>query len=275
VLAAPGGGNTWIGEYRPLAALYLSDLAAYETIAKNAKNAVTGEMKRAAAPELRTILNGMRSKGKLMESASALVSKMEQDLTAFSEQEDRLRTEQEAADAKVLAQAQLKANFLALQFKFGEARVTLASAAVATEKGRREKDALMKREEWLSLFKAQLIKDLVTSGYPAPIQRRSGGQLPSVSRANESHVEIKTPYGSLPVPWADIAPQSIVAMARAYLNPDLPAEHLANRKWLLGISALFAGMDAEGQALLAEAVQTKPEYQQLMPILTGRGTATD
>ncbi|RYD75561.1 MAG: hypothetical protein EOP84_18100, partial [Verrucomicrobiaceae bacterium] len=268
VLAAPGGGNTWVAEYRPLAAMYLSDLAAYKTIEQKVNSATTAELQKATAAEVGAILSGMKLKGALKGQASELVTQLQQKVAALSEKEAKLLAEQEATDAKTLVLAQSRSTLLAHQYKFGDARIALAGAAVTTEKGRKDQEALMKKTEWLSLFKTQLIRDLTTAGYPAPIQKKAGGQLTGVSRATENHVEIKTPYGALPVPWSDISHESIIAMARAFLHPELPAEHLANRKWLLGVYMLFAGKETEGQALLGEAIQAKPEYQQLAPILS-------
>ncbi|MHA3769943.1 protein kinase domain-containing protein [Verrucomicrobiota bacterium sgz303538] len=265
--ALPAGGNSWVGDYKPIAISFLNDFTAFQRITQRATAATTPDQQKAALPELKEALASLKLKGGLTDKAEALVRKMETDVAAHEEETARARAEQEATDAKALNAAKAKANPLALQYRFNEAKAALASVSVTTEKGKRERDGLIKRAEWLSTFKTQLVRDLSALGYAAPILKKTGGQLPGVNRATDTHVETKTPYGSLPVPWTDISYESVFTMARAFLRPDLPAQRQADRKWLLGVYAFFAGKATEGRALLTEASQLQPDYQAQLPLL--------
>lgn len=265
--SAGARGAAWVKEYEPLAASRIADLKVYARITEVEKSATTPEQKKTALPLLKSALTELKQRSRRVRQVEAQVKAWEDEIAAYDQQETRKREAQEAADARTLADAQVNATPLTLQYRFSEARIALARAAVTSEKGRREQEVLMKRADWLSQFKLQLIKDLAPAGYPAPIQKRGGGQLTGVSRGTDGHLEIKTPYGSLPVPWSDIAHESIFEMAHAFVRPDLPAEQQANRKWLLGVYALFAGKTAEGRALLEEAAQSSLEYQQALPAL--------
>jgi hypothetical protein len=122
---------------------------------------------------------------------------------------------------------------------------------------------LLKKMEWLAKFKATLIGDLNTVGYQAAVMKKNGGQIPGpVRRANETQIETVTPFGSLPAPWTELAPESVIAMSKSFLRPDLPAETLADRQWQLGVYEIYAGKAREGRELLVQAGQAKPEYRE-------------
>jgi hypothetical protein len=211
---------------------------------------------------LKTALSRLTMKGAMADELEKNLVALEKEVSEQEVKDARKRTEDEALDARVLADAKARATPLAQQYRFGEARVALAAATVKSEKGKREKDTLMKRAEWLGQFKSQLIRDLSTVGYSAPIARKTGGQVPgTVSRATEAQLEIMTPHGILAFPWTDVASDSIFQMARSFIRPDSAPERIADRQWLLGVYALFAGKHAEGRALLAESSQTKSEYR--------------
>ena len=206
-------------------------------------------------------------KGALSEAAAAKIQDVEARVASHESEQARMVAEAEEKDAATLTAAQAKANPLALQYRFDEARAMVATAPVMTEKGKRDKATLLRRTEWLTQFKSLLVRDLAAAGYQAPVRKKVGGELPGVvSRATETRVELKSQYGSVPVPWPDLAYESVFQMARSFIRPDSPPERQLERKWLLGVYALFAGKAQEGRALLGEAAQSNVAYKELLPL---------
>jgi hypothetical protein len=153
--------------------------------------------------------------------------------------------------------------------KFADARAVIVGLKkVESEKGKREHHGLTKRYEALARFKSILINDLNAAGYPGPITRRTGSALAGgVNKADETHIHIRTPYGAVPVLWTDLAPETIYAMAASFIRAGIPAELAADRKWALGVYALFINHVREGRVLLTDAAQVKPEYAETLPLL--------
>jgi hypothetical protein len=63
-----------------------------------------------------------------------------------------------------------------------------------------------------------------------------------------------------PIPWADVTPDSIIAIARSYIKQDLSPEAITERQWRLGIAAIALGKADVGTELVNSAASAKPEY---------------
>jgi hypothetical protein len=112
-----------------------------------------------------------------------------------------------------------------------------------------------------------LTNDLNAGGFAQPIKRKNGMAVPAgVARASDQQVEGKTPYGTVPIAWTDIAPESIIAMAQSFIRPGMPDELAADRKWHLGVFLFLVGKAREGRALLAEAASMQPVHQTALPL---------
>ena len=111
-------------------------------------------------------------------------------------------------------------------------------------------------------FKDQLIKDLSVSGYAAALVKKNGQQLAGgVVRANETQLEVKVAFGNLPLPWADLTPDSVMIMAASFLKPNLAIDVLAERQWQLGVFGLFTGKVNEGVKFMDAAAAVRDEYR--------------
>jgi predicted RNA-binding Zn-ribbon protein involved in translation (DUF1610 family) len=269
--ASPQLPKTWLGDAEEIAALkkiagkYVNDFVMWREVTDAIKSANTLADRQAALKKARAARDALETKGQLKLFFDSTISELAKDVVTRGEEEIRKMAEQETADAQALAEAKTKAAPLAKQLKFNEAYAALSAARVGSEKAKREWDMLVKKYEWLARFKATLIKDLNTAGFPNPVARKSGGSLSGgVNKADETQVYNRTPYGSLPVLWTDLVPESIYGMAASFIRPGTPPELVAERKWLLGVYTCFIGRAREGRALLAEAAQVKKEYGEVL-----------
>jgi hypothetical protein len=265
--APPPSPHAWIGDYKELAAQYISDFTEYRSLTDLVKDTTTLAAQKKALEEMKATRSRLKLQGALANALDGKIKELEETVAKQEEEQSRVTREQDAADAKVFSAILPKANALSALYRFTEARAVVEGAKPTGEKGRREREALLKKMEWLAKFKSLLMRDINAGAFPQPITKRNGMVIPGgVSRATEQQVEVKTPYGSVPVPWPDLAIETIIAMAQSYIRPSLPEELAGDRKWLLGVFSFHAKKLREGRTLLAEAAQLRPEYGEALPL---------
>jgi serine/threonine protein kinase len=261
--STPQDRHAWISEYKPLASPYLVEINAFRAAHETALAANSLEARQRALQLVKDTLDHLRLPSQFPLQLKATAEDLQKKIAAEQEEAARQMSATEAADAKVLAEAQAKIAPLWQQFRLMDAVKVATSVQVAGEKGRLQRAGMIKRMEWLAKFKTTLMNDLNTVGYPLAVTKKTGGQIPGpVRRANEVQIETVTPFGSLPALWTDLAPESILAMGKSFLRPELPAETLADRQWLLGVYAMQAGRQREGRELLLQASQAQEGYRE-------------
>jgi len=261
-LCTPQDRNGWISEYKALASPYLVEINAFRGASDTAKAANSLDSRQRALQLVKDTEAHLRLGSQFPAQLKALEGDLQKKITEEQEAARQLMSATEAADAKALADAQAKIAPLWQQFRLAEAMSVAKGTQVNGEKGQAQRAALAKRWEWLAKFKATLMNDLNTAGYPAAVIKRTGGQVPGpFHHATEAQIESKTPFGVLPAAWTDLAPESILAMGKSFLRPELPPEALADRQWLLGVYAMQAGRQREGRDLLIQASQAKESYR--------------
>ena len=266
-LCTPQERHAWVSEYKPLASPYLVEINAFRGASGTARAATTLEARRRALQIVQDTRAQLRLASSFPAELDEVAKKLQQKITAEEEEAARQMSATDAADAKALAEARTKIAPLRSQFRPTEALAMVRAVQVAGEKGQREQAALVKRFEWLAKFKATLIGDLNAAGYPSAVTKKSGTQVPGpIRKANETQIETVTPFGSLPTAWTELPPESILAMGKSFLRPELPPETLADRQWLLGVYAMQAGRLPEGQQLLVQASQAKEEYRESLSL---------
>lgn len=258
----------WISDYKDIAARYAEDLTVFRGVSEQIKSADTIDKQKKAIEAAKAARGKLKLKSKLADTLEAGAAELEKKIAAVEAEKTRKAVEEEAADAKILGEAKQKVATLVPQFKFNEARQAIASARPRGEKAKREHTALVRRMEWLARFKSLLIGDLTAAGYPNPIRKKAGGDVAGgVSGATDAQIAVRTPFGFVPVPWPELAPESAYAMAGSFVRGNLTPDQIADRKWLLGVFALSFGKPAEARTLLADAAQAKREYSDAMPLL--------
>jgi hypothetical protein len=187
---------------------------------------------------------------------------LQQKITAEEKEIAQRKAELEAADEKAVADARAKISPLLQQFRPADTLTIMNAVQVTTEKAQQERDAWIKRLTWLAHFKIMLINDINTVGYAAAVQKKIGTTMPGpIKRANENGIETVTPFGSIIAQWTELAPESVIGMAKSFVRPDQPPETSGERQWLTGVYAYFAGKSKDSQELLVQASQAIPGHR--------------
>lgn len=258
----------WIAHSKELAAGYASDITVYRNVAEAFKSAGNLEQQKESLAALRTARAQLKLAGPLADRFEAAAKALEENIRSSEEMQAKRAVEEEAADAPVLLEVKQKLAGLCRDYRFFEAHKLVVSAGLRSEKARREQEALAKKMEWLTEFRSGLIADLATAKCTTLVVRKSASVVPpGTVRATDVRVEIVTPYGILPIPWPDVAPESLFAVGRSLITPGLDPNVAASRQWRLGVFALFIGKKSEGEALVTEAAQLKAEYKEALPLL--------
>lgn len=264
--STPSGPATWVGEYRKLVGNYLEDYTHFQAVADAIRKFEQAPEK--AADALKQI-PGVKSK---LKSASlvALLSDLEREngdkiaaaVVASADNMKKQRMEQEEAEVAALTDIKMKLKGLCETYRFAEALGLIKGAQITLAQNAAERDLLAQRITWLVNFKETLIKDISTSGYAAAMTKKNGQQITGgVSRATDAQLEVKVAFGVVPLPWADLAPESVMAMAASFLKPNLPIDTLAERQWQIGVFGLFTGKVNEGVQFMDQAAAIRDEYR--------------
>ncbi len=264
----------WVAEYQALAGPRAADCATYIAARDAARGAGTLAQREAALPIVEAAKAKLTQPGELPARIDALAAQLREKIA----EENTARTAQmaalEAADEKALNEMKGRLQTLCAQFKYTEAYLAAKAVPAQSEGGKKAAAVMIKKTEWLARFKATLIADLIAIGYADPLVKKNNLKLPGgVRRANDTQVEIVSQFGSVPVPWTDLAPDCVFAMGQSFLRAAYPPDKLADRAWYLGVYAFFTGKDAQGRELLIQASQGKDEYKDQIGLFIGTAEA--
>lgn len=156
-------------------------------------------------------------------------------------------------------------------FQFDQAKVATGAVPVETPGATKEKEALLRKADWLRQFKATLISDINTAGYSAPLASRTGAVPAGPKRATEEGLELRTSFGTVAIPWSALPPNAWMTMAAALANRNLTPEQVADRQWLSGVFACEEDMAHDGRALLLQASQVKDAYKDQLALFMDGG----
>ncbi len=260
--ATPPEHYAWISQLKPIANAYIADYNAYLPAAESARAADTPEKQAAALEALRTARPQIKQRHRMMEFFDREEGRLEKLLRRQQEKQTQMRKAEEAADAKALTEMKTRLKAYLQQHKFAEASGIVTATAVQSEKSKSEREMWAAYTAGLARFKSTLINDINTKGYAKPVARKNGSTLPSGElHASEAGVKLVSKFGDISAPWADLDPNSIVAMAGAFL----PAPTTPERQWNLGLFYLLAGAKSNGLTLLQRAADSQPAYQEQLP----------
>jgi hypothetical protein len=181
---------------------------------------------------------------------------------AAKAEQEKMRAELAATEDAALTEAKVKMKTFCETYRFKEALAAIQGTKVTLPDQVRDRDLLVRRVEWLVQFKDQLVQDLNRIGYTGGVQRRNGQVLSGgVARASDLQLDIKVQFGNVPIAWADLTPQSVLAMARSFIKPTLSPDVLADRQWQAGVFCIFTQLVNDSQGLMDEAAAVKEEYR--------------
>lgn len=172
---------------------------------------------------------------------------------------------QQKKEAAFFAKVQEKFFLEVSAYRFTAARSLFQSndskMDLQAEEFKKKQAVLMSMGQWLEEFKKGLIADLNREGFPSAIKGTKGSTLEGgIAGANDKEIHLKTPYGSIPIVWAKISPDSILEMAIYYLKKERDPVAFSERKWRMGVYASQFGKANQWRPVLTELASSKPEY---------------
>lgn len=209
----------------------------------------------------------MKLNTKLSKELDAKIAELSPKVASVMAEKAKMSADEQAYDDKNLPEAKKKRTELMAKYQFEAAKQVISEPNFKTEKAKDEQALLIKKASWLANFKSQLIEDLNAKGYSKPINSKAGAPIPgTVAKADDQALLINTARGPVPVPWAEVAQDSVLVMAQSFIAPDMPPAISAFRKWHLGVFASYAGKNTESQALLKEAAELRSIFAEELPV---------
>ncbi|HEY5752720.1 MAG TPA: protein kinase [Chthoniobacterales bacterium] len=263
----------WIGDYKQLTKPYLADLQLYRALKAQIDAATTPELKAATLQAVRNARGKLATQGPLVEQFTQWETELSKATEASAEAS---RLEREAAthetaenEAKLWAKEESEVGSALLEFSPETILPKISSLSFATPELERARTIARKKLAWLSELKAALIDQLPGGKYTGDVINRSGGRIKGgVIAADSVQVQIRSPYGNIPVMWKAVSPETVLAMSDALLMPPRTgdAQREAYQQWLAGCYAVCSGMDAKGRDLLIAAAQTNAALRDELPV---------
>lgn len=295
--AQPTGADAWVKEFQPVADRLLGDYDRLAQLEKRLEQADSKQALQALIDDLKKSRATMTTGADLAALIAQLEIKASSALENFGKVVVATPTPAKAAtatptpkptatptpeptpDAAAIAtelaalgaiNSEIKSHLAAggggASLRSKAAKITASSPAAQDRK-----EWLLRRLDWLLEFRSTLMADINAEGYEKPIPRRVGSPLAGkATSANAQELMISVPYGSMPLSWRDITPQTQVALAKHFLEKSPETKDKARRSWLIGIYAMEAGDSSTAKPLLIESAKEAPEFKDyLEKIFTG------
>ena len=260
--ATPGEPHAWLAEYRPFAASYLADHAAFQratTAATAAASDVT--KKKDALATTREARTQLRHRSPLAEQLATLESQLTADVTAQDAEMARQMAAFDQADAAMLKGAQTRLDQHCRYFQMAEARTLVTGLQLRGTQQAPLLDLLRRKVTWLTAYKAGFFADLLAVNYRGQVQNAMNSPVGSgIWQPRETFLHLVFNGSSLDTPWTNVSAQSILTAARSSIHNRLTPGQLAERRWGLGLYLLTWGRAAEAHPLLTQAAAARPEY---------------
>lgn len=269
--SAPSGESTWVGEYRPLTARYIEEYAIFNGTVETLKKYETEpELVSAALKQLHEVKDKIKSSvllGHLNQVERDIRSKLTDMLAANKKAAEMKKAAIDAGDERAISDAKIKVKNLCDRYQFKEAFNLINGLVLKGGTRTKERDLIVHRVEWLMLFKEKLVLDMNSLAYKSPLLRRSGQQIiGGIARVTDASIEIQFTYGTVPVPWTELSPQSVLAVANFYNNASKTPKSIAARKWYAGVYCMFSQLYPEARVLMDEAANLDEQYSLLKAI---------
>jgi serine/threonine protein kinase len=260
--ATPEPPVHWIADYKPLITPYVDDFTAFRTATEEVKAATTAEKRRSAIGKVKSAREQLKLGGVIATKLEQMTKQLEKDLAGDEVEMKKRAAESESADQPKFDELRKKVAPLLATFKYAEAKAQILGLKPGSEKYQAYRQALLDRVEALNGFKTQLIRDLAPGTYAGQIKKAPNALLPPGKvTATEAGLDVKNPFGIMQASWAEVAPETVIAMAKSFIKPELPADAAADRNWGLGLYALSIGQKAMAKELLTAAAEAKPQYK--------------
>ncbi len=286
--AKPPGPYQWIKDYQPIARRFIHDYQLYAPLHDQFTRGTTDPAKLRAS--FAQALAQLQTTGKMVEAFSAAEVQLalpKPQPTATPAATPPAATPTPAAaevtptpaagpDPVEIARwqaAREEYQKLVGGYKF-EAAVAALERLPLTDPGLiKTRDATLARGRLLIAFRKMLIADLnARGGYPRPIATLQNIPYPrGIASAKADAVQASTPYGTITVPWTNLAPETLLVVARYFADATPDPRQAGGRQWLAATFALETGRLPEAQTLAKQAVHNVPAYQSELAQFTDPG----
>ena len=260
ISSTPQEPFAWISDYKPIAQKYAAEFGEYQKVNAAAAGADTAEKRSAVSAQIKAL--SATAHGKMVSRLEELQGELDKKTADETAAATQMQTAHHDAEEKLLAAARAKYATSVADYKFSDARAAARSAQVSDSDFVKQRDALVKKAEWLMKFKTILTNDLNAAGYPESFRRKNNMPvMGGIKKATNTQMQEQTPYGFIPVPWSEVPVPTLLAMANYFAKNAASPDLVADRNWLSGVFACELGMAAEGRVLLTQAAQGKPDYR--------------
>jgi len=281
VAAEPKPPYDWIANYKPAARRFLQDYRLYRGVREAVDAAKDPRGVQFAQARVRDARMNVVTRGRLAQELEAIEGRLKGGKSAATPA-PAASPGKAAAPASGGGSDKGPESFQkALQsyrqkvplMQFASLEKELAGFSGGDAEAQRLGSALRRKAGWLSDFKEMLIGDIASGGYAKPVTRRNGALISGgVTKASDERIEVKLPYGTAPIAWGDISVQTVIDMARGYLEKAKGGDR-AERLWLLGVFAYEMGRADEGRKLLLEAVQASDVHKEDLELFFATASA--
>ena len=224
--AKPAGKFAWIADLKPVAQRYLHDCELYAAWKTERAGASDAAALSASLEKLREVEKELKPYRAIFYEAKAEEKRLSQQIADLQGAEETTQKKQEQQVAQEFAQ---------------------------------------KKPQWMRDWKNKLIADLTHARFSGTISDTSGVKYTGILAATQQSLTMQLPYGTAQLPWAKIAPQTLLAISVSFAKPN--ASDVADRQWLCAIYASETGQIEEARKLAEEAAKAKPEYRKQMSLL--------
>ena len=257
--STPPDSEIWLRRYKPIGDAYVESFSAYQVASDAAKDTGNQSGKQRALEMIRDAKMKIKGQPALIARLSKIEGELKSQVEAVTAEMSKQTEAAEAGDRAILNDVKARVASLNEKFNFGDALQIVFTATVDGDKAKAALEAELKRAQWLSKFKSTLVNDLKANGYAKPLTKKDSTTLATgIKSADDS--ELLTPTKT-PVPWNDLASDSIIAMVKEFMTKDPAPEVVTERKWLLGNYLYQLGRKTDALALMKEAAAARPEYK--------------
>jgi tetratricopeptide (TPR) repeat protein len=255
--STPPESEVWLRRYKPIGDAYVESYSAFQIASDAAKGASSRESKEHALEAIRDAKAKIKGQPALVAKLGALETDLKTQVDAAVAEMNKQSDAAEAADQQIINDVKTRVAAFNEKLQFGDALQIAFTATVDGDKAKAELDRILKRSQWLSKFKNTLVKDINASGYAKPLTKKDSSVLATGVKTADD-LQLLTPT-KVPVKWAELASDSVIAMVKDFAAKAPPAE-ANDRKWGLGNYLYQLGRKPEALALLREAAPGNAEY---------------
>ncbi len=276
--STPQGQWEWISQYKPIAQRYVDDYQLVKDLGDEVQKAETIDDMSALLYRMEEVRMNLKISGKLIDRITshekALQKKIREKAPGDREGDANLPRfpnqfpGRPHGKGQVIAIGVLRDSALQLVREFQpEEAVKILENAIVSPMEEEARGLLLRRVNYMAMFKKQLIEDINAKGYsgPPPLNRKAGGAISGkIVQASPYRLEVSGPNNAgSSVLWTDLTAESIDRLASSFITTrggEPPDDADANRLWCLGVYNILTTNRKEALPHLMRAAEVRQDY---------------